>query len=242
MSNTQALKIARDALELASTIADRVPTRWHELSPSSSPAEHDIGHMVNAQPDGQHGYRLIHDALSAVCSALAQPKPSVPSVEPSAPFLFVQMDDDNTAHLTWCRDAAAVHEAVKGAMFFSHDGAELDADHTEQLAGSVEELMDSGALTFEGDPPLYLYRVSGTAPTAQPAPTVPEWRPIETAPDDMFPYLFRVNDIAVEGFKDASGALCVRTERRGWYVMRGKPTHWMPLPAAPQGPPRLAGW
>lgn len=27
---------------------------------------------------------------------------------------------------------------------------------------------------------------------------VPEWQPIETAPDDMFPYLFRVNGIAAQ--------------------------------------------
>lgn len=89
----------------------------------------------------------------------ALPSPKAPA-EQLAPLLFVAMDDDKRAHLTWCVDEAAVREAVKGAMFFLPDGEELDHDHTEQLNGSVEELLDSGALTFEGDPPLYLYRVA----------------------------------------------------------------------------------
>jgi hypothetical protein len=66
---------------------------------------------------------------------------------------------------------------------------------------------------------------------AQPAPA--GWRPIETAPKDMGAYLFRVNGIAVEGFRDATVQMCVRNERHEWRAMRGKPTHWMPLPAFP---------
>lgn len=68
------------------------------------------------------------------------------------------------------------------------------------------------------------------------APAVPQWQPIETAPDDMGAYLFRVNGIAVQGFKDAAGFMCVQNERHKWRKMRGKPTHWMPLPAAPSAP------
>lgn len=52
------------ALELASRIADRVPTRVH-LNESADEAFRDIGRMVNAQDDGTHGYRLISDALEA---------------------------------------------------------------------------------------------------------------------------------------------------------------------------------
>ncbi|HEY8878257.1 MAG TPA: hypothetical protein VIN03_11875 [Roseateles sp.] len=52
------------ALELASRIADRVPTRVH-LAESADEAFRDIGRMVNAQDDGSHGYRLINDALEA---------------------------------------------------------------------------------------------------------------------------------------------------------------------------------
>ena len=96
--------------------------------------------------------------------------------EPVAPLLFVAMDDDKRAHLTWCADEAAVRDAVKGAMFFLHDGEELSPDHAEQLDGSVDELLDSGALTFEGDPPLYLYRVASAPST--PPPAVAEAAPL----------------------------------------------------------------
>ena len=56
------------ALELAMAICDRVPTRWHEVG-DAHPIERDIGRMVNVQPDGSHGYRLIADALSAAKAA-----------------------------------------------------------------------------------------------------------------------------------------------------------------------------
>ncbi len=62
----------------------------------------------------------------------------------------------------------------------------------------------------------------------------PAWQPIETAPDDMKPHLFLVNGVAVEGFKDATGRMCVRNERHEWRAMRGKPSGWMHIPAAPQ--------
>lgn len=67
-------------------------------------------------------------------------------------------------------------------------------------------------------------------------PVAPGWQPIETAPDDMGEYLFRVNGIAVQGFKDATGIMCVQNERHEWRKMRGKPIYWMPLPAAPGAP------
>jgi len=76
-------------------------------------------------------------------------------------------------------------------------------------------------------------RAYGDARASQALARVPGWQPIETAPDDMAAHLFRVNGIAVDGFKDATGQLCVRNERHEWRAMRGKPTHWMPLPAAP---------
>ena len=104
---------------------------------------------------------LLNEARAALAAA-----PSA-QAEPVAPFLFVAMDDEKRAHLTWCADEAAVREAVKGAMFWLPDGEELDADHAEQLSGSVAELLDSGALTFEGDAPLYLFRV-GSAAQAEP--------------------------------------------------------------------------
>jgi hypothetical protein len=73
-------------------------------------------------------------------------------------YLFIAMDDDKVAHLVFCADETAVRSAVKDAMFF-HEGRELSKEHQDQLDGCVEELLDSGALVFEGDPPLYLFKV-----------------------------------------------------------------------------------
>jgi len=70
------------------------------------------------------------------------------------------------------------------------------------------------------------------------AKQVPQWLPIETAPKDMGTYLFRSNKVAVQGFRDATGKLCVCIEAGAsgnppWRLMRRSPTHWMPLPAVP---------
>lgn len=112
------------------------------------------------------------DAIrEAVRAALAAQQAPVAPAEPVAPFLFVQMDDDKKAHVTWCHGEAAVRECVKHAMFFLREGEELSADHAEQLDGSVEELMDSGALTFEGDAPLFLYRMGSAPEVALSAPS-----------------------------------------------------------------------
>jgi hypothetical protein len=60
------------------------------------------------------------------------------------------------------------------------------------------------------------------------------WQAIETAPKDMAPYLFLVNGFCIQGFRDAAGGLQAQTEiSPHWRVMRGKPTHWMPLPPPP---------
>ena len=125
----------------------------------SSGAEVDLEEPYEA-------FRVVHEQSTHPLHQPVQPEP-VAHVQ----FLFVAMDDDKQAHLTWCLDEAAVRSAIKDAMFFSHDGAPLDADDEYQLTGVVEELLDSGAMTFEGDAPLYLYRVAGvTAPSEQAHP------------------------------------------------------------------------
>jgi len=73
-----------------------------------------------------------------------------------AQFLFIAMDDDGAAHPTYCADQAAVKAAVRDAMFMA---GEIDRDHQNQIDGVVESLLDSGAMIFEGDPSLYLYRL-----------------------------------------------------------------------------------
>lgn len=59
------------------------------------------------------------------------------------------------------------------------------------------------------------------------------WEPIESEPKDMESRLFRVNGFCVQGFIDATGALCAQNDRQPWRKMHGKPTHWMPLPPPP---------
>jgi hypothetical protein len=61
-----------------------------------------------------------------------------------------------------------------------------------------------------------------------------EWLPIETAPKDMASRLYLIGRFCVQGFVDAVGELMVQSEvSPHWRKMRGKPTHWMPLPSAP---------
>jgi len=72
--------------------------------------------------------------------------------------------------------------------------------------------------------------------THAPAPVaVPEWKPIETAPNNSFPRLYRINGFCVQGFIDATGTLMVQSEiPPHWRKARGKPTHWQPLPQPPK--------
>lgn len=59
-----------------------------------------------------------------------------------------------------------------------------------------------------------------------------QWQPIETVPNDHFPRLFRVNGFVVQGFLDVTGQLLVQPNGGLPRKMKGKPTHWMPLPSA----------
>ena len=70
----------RKALALASAICDRVPTRWHYTHEIGS-AEADIGDMVNAHPDGTHGYRLIQEAEAELVAYLTTPEAAPPRRE-----------------------------------------------------------------------------------------------------------------------------------------------------------------
>ena len=70
----------RKALALASAICDRVPNRWHHTHEIGS-AEGDIGDMVNAHPDGTHGYRLIQEAEAELVAYLTTPVAAPPRRE-----------------------------------------------------------------------------------------------------------------------------------------------------------------
>lgn len=68
-----------------------------------------------------------------------------------------------------------------------------------------------------------------------PVREVPGWQPIDTAPKDMASRLYLLGRYCVQGFTDAAGELMVQSEiSPHWRKMRGKPTHWMPLPSPPE--------
>lgn len=62
----------RSALALASAICDAVPSRQSG----------HLGTLVNAQPDGSHGYHQIQDAEAALVKYLAAPA-APPSAQPA---------------------------------------------------------------------------------------------------------------------------------------------------------------
>lgn len=70
----EALKLALEALALASAICDAVPNR----------ESGHLGTLVNAQPDGSHGYRQIQEAEAALVKYLETPTvtPPLPAQEP----------------------------------------------------------------------------------------------------------------------------------------------------------------
>jgi hypothetical protein len=61
-----------------------------------------------------------------------------------------------------------------------------------------------------------------------------QWRPIEEAPKDHYARLYLVDWVCVTGFLDVTATLFVQMEKREYRKMRGKPTHWQPLPPAPE--------
>lgn len=78
----------------------------------------------------------------------------------------------------------------------------------------------------------YNHDVARTAWNTRPredAGVVDEWRPIECYPNDSLPRLFLCRGKVVQGFKDATGELCVQHEL-GWRVMRRRPSHWREIP------------
>lgn len=76
-------------------------------------------------------------------------------------FLFIAMDDDGRAHLTWCEDGATVRAAVQAVMFTTEEV--LHPEHAEEVAGVTEDLLDCGGHVFEGDPPIFLYRLPASS-------------------------------------------------------------------------------
>lgn len=89
------------------------------------------------------------------------------------------------------------------------------------------------------------------AALAAPAPQAPAWQPIETAPKDGRLILVNFGCKGVRAVSwgspfhddvtEENGLWCVDDDKHGPFPLRGycaagptAPTHWMPLPAAPQ--------
>jgi hypothetical protein len=112
--------------------------------------------------------------LMAACEeaeAFLAAAPSAVAPQEQARFLFVAMDDNGFGHPEFCRDEAAVRDAVGRSMFFSYNPATMDADHLAQVQGTTDELIEDGFIRFEGDPGFTLYRLAPAAPSAVASPS-----------------------------------------------------------------------
>ena len=96
------------ALALASAICDRVPNRWHHTHEIGS-AEADIGDMVNAHPDGTHGYRLIQEAEAELVAYLTTPQAAPPRRE-------WQGLTEEEAAACWSDSAVDTWRAIEAAL------------------------------------------------------------------------------------------------------------------------------
>lgn len=110
----------------------------------------------------------------------------------------------------------------------------IEESHLNELIAGTEAWNPAHAREFSGAVALF------RSPSVEPSPAkhgeAAGWQPIETAPKDMGARLLLVGDCCVQGFIDATGRWCVQDDRSAWRMMRGRPTHWAPLFAAPREP------
>lgn len=72
-------------------------------------------------------------------------------------FLVVALDDDRNGHPQCAADSDGVRDIIAGLMYSTTEP--LDAEQSKEIDEQVEALFDSGELTFEGDPPVYLFQL-----------------------------------------------------------------------------------
>lgn len=60
------------------------------------------------------------------------------------------------------------------------------------------------------------------------------WLPIESAPRDGTGFLCRFSETHIEGARYKDGDLCFLSDGDSPAMGRNTPTHWQPLPAAPE--------
>jgi hypothetical protein len=81
-------------------------------------------------------------------------------------YLVITMDDDHKGHPTFCPNEDAVRDVVRDAMFMP---GELDADEQECVRQNAATLIEEGAIHFEGDPSIHLYRMADLRGPTYPA-------------------------------------------------------------------------
>jgi hypothetical protein len=81
-------------------------------------------------------------------------------------YLVITMDDDHKGHPTFCPSEDAVRDVVRDAMFMP---GELDADEQECVRQNAATLIEEGAIHFEGDPSIHLYRMADLRGPTYPA-------------------------------------------------------------------------
>ena len=134
-------------------------SNWHDQYENELPlVDRLCDHEAKDIASGQHQIRLICDEIYNQVLTRGRIPGSVLAAE--ARFLFIAMDDDHKAHITFCADESEVYDAVRRSMY-TH--VHLDRYEEEQVQGSTNALLEDGHLRLEGDPDRYLYRVTGIA-------------------------------------------------------------------------------
>lgn len=79
--------------------------------------------------------------------------------EPEAKYLLVAMDDDGFGIPYYCMDEEAVKAALSPLLFFVMPGESLSDEHKHELDTHTANCLEQGGLSFEGDPPIALFKI-----------------------------------------------------------------------------------
>ena len=74
-------------------------------------------------------------------------------------LLLVAMDDERKGHPTFIKESMLKH-TLQSLMFSNMPYEPLDADEQSQIDAIAEALLQDGAMHFEGDPPIYCFKLS----------------------------------------------------------------------------------
>lgn len=124
---------------------------------------HERGDMIRKAGGNAELFRQAGEAVSRASQRQGMAERALAHAPTGAKWLFIAKGDaGDPASLTWCKDDAAVTDAVGAAMFCTSGGYDWrnDADHADQVKGTAESLIEDGFVDFEGDPGLELIRLA----------------------------------------------------------------------------------